>query len=451
MKLTTAGPDPTGPPVPSMNGLPPEVLMIIYLHVDSAADMYPLSRTCQSMHSLALDPHLTAQWFLKYQPTKAMWLAAQKMRSTDIMLQLLHLGASPLARHCSNSVYVTYTPLEMAALWGHPKVVEVLLQNHDVQASVSDAVDALYFAIESGNIECLKALLVPPSPAHANSRDCSGYHCSRFSPLHAAALCPNRKAPLAAKVLIEHGGACAACDPDGQAPLHYAGASGSVPIVRLLLDTLEGPSLLCLRDRSGQTPLHKACGPSAHFEVVRTLLDAPGGLLALAVRDGQGKTPLHVACGSGAPSWVIDCLLGTPGGPSALSTPDFHGQTPLHIACGSASSRVVHILLNAPGAVDIASCVAACDHRGQTPLHVACSSMCFAPFNQVKAVHALFSVPGGQALVDAVDNGGRTPLRLAAGSAVECCEVLLHAGFGVFQGLCHRLLLVVSSCVFGFA
>ena len=118
------------------------------------------------------------------------------------------------------------------------------------------------------------------------------------TPLHAAAECGAKEV---AQVLIAAGAPLEAQDCDLRTPLHSAcddcgdcSEYVRLPVLRLLLTA--GVSVH-VRDRLGETPMHKAscCG---NVDAVKALLAAGAEVDPLDSR--EGVTPLYQACCSGA-------------------------------------------------------------------------------------------------------------------------------------------------------
>lgn len=120
-----------------------------------------------------------------------------------------------------------FTPLGLAAFFGHGSVVNLLLrEGADVNAVSRNATGytALTGAVARGDTEIVATLLT--AGANANHRYGSGY-----SPLHEAA--GSGKVEIA-RLLLEHGADPNARTDDGQTPLAMALAKGHNDVVALL-------------------------------------------------------------------------------------------------------------------------------------------------------------------------------------------------------------------------
>lgn len=139
-------------------------------------------------------------------------------------------AAALLARDASlASTYAPdgFTPLGLAAFFGHRSVVELLLRHRaDVNAISHNATGytALTGAVARGHREIVARLLA--AGANANHRYGQGY-----SPLHEAAASGNAEIT---KLLLDHGADPNARSDDGQSPLALALAQGHKDIAALL-------------------------------------------------------------------------------------------------------------------------------------------------------------------------------------------------------------------------
>jgi ankyrin repeat protein len=82
-------------------------------------------------------------------------------------------------------------------------------------------------------------------------------------------------------------------DGYGNTPLHVAVEHGDVDIVKLLLNTPQGRETATTEGLYG-TPLHNAIR-GGHAAIAELLLGTPQGLAAAKMRDRDGNTPLHKA------------------------------------------------------------------------------------------------------------------------------------------------------------
>lgn len=81
----------------------------------------------------------------------------------------------------------------------------------------------------------------------------------------------------------------------GQSILHFASSKSRIPAVVKILSMPEGKKLLRVRDRQGQLPLHRAAA-SGSAPIIEMLLQAGS---QLSVSDAGGWTALHHACSEG--------------------------------------------------------------------------------------------------------------------------------------------------------
>lgn len=157
----------------------------------------------------------------------------------------------------------------------------------------------------------------------------------------------------------------------GETVVHRA-CSEEAPLefVRRLLDAY--PSIVKTKGKSSElTPLHLACTYHSPTSVVRALLDANNKQADCMASDGVGGAhlPLHAACRTGASIDVIKALLESY--PAGASTTDgYDNRLPLHLECMTrCETEVVRLLLDADrsGAEKI-------DVKGRTALHYAFAS-----------------------------------------------------------------------------
>ena len=194
-----------------------------------------------------------------------------------------------------------------------------------------------------GNFDAVNAALL----AGANVDGFAGHP---LPPITAAAIA-NRAGIV--KVLLAHG-----ADPDrpvafepptqisdkpyalpGERALHIAARTGSVTIVRLLLNRSHANPNAA--DNQGRTPLMVTCScPDASVEVVRLLLKA-GADPAFAQKNGI--IPLHSVAALGRMD-LIDMLCSA--APATLNHCAANAETPLSMACMGGHERMVSMLLS---------------------------------------------------------------------------------------------------------
>lgn len=144
----------------------------------------------------------------------------------------------------------------------------------------------------------------------------------------------------------------------GMSLFHLAARRGDPDIMRTLL--VDAASLVSRRLNARvdkETPLHFACATRS-LDVVRLLVDAGANLDA---RGTHSATPLHVACQSGS----IDIVRLLVDAGANLDAREDHSVTPLHAACQSGSIDVVRLL------VDKGADVSAADCAGDEPITIA--------------------------------------------------------------------------------
>lgn len=238
------------------------------------------------------------------------------------------------------------------------------------------------------------------------------------------------------KAAMDKGVSVDATDYYGMTPLHYAVQHfhNSEPI-RYLLDM--GADVMA-RDSRGNTPLHSVMYPFSRFFKPTYIPDPQYwhwkittiGLLiksgaSVSAKDNQGRTPLHDAVlhGSGKLGRVLTTLMRHGADIAAQCN---EGRTPLHLAVILDFSNVFLKMLIGPLVIN------AKDREGKTPLHWAVQ-FSMERYNE-NVNRRWINVMGLErtsiemlldngAYIEARDNGGHTPLHLAAGNRPSLNQV----------------------------
>lgn len=191
----------------------------------------------------------------------------------------------------------------------------------------------------------------PPQPLYSTMSTLS---------IHTAAL--NRQAGLLRSLLSQDPNLLNARDVDGRTPLHWAATSGSLEIVRHLLDH---HAEVDLPDSASWTPLHIAAS-AGHEDIVRELLGAGADVKKTT---DKGLTALHYAASKSRVD--IGRLLVSRG--ADINARDKANQTALHRAATTGSTGFIQVLLNPPEGHPKTRLNPA-DRIGNTPLHLAMES-----------------------------------------------------------------------------
>ncbi|KAJ3555048.1 hypothetical protein NM688_g2789 [Phlebia brevispora] len=178
--------------------------------------------------------------------------------------------------------------------------------------------------------------------------------------VHTAAL--NSQTGLIRSLISQNPSLVNAQDVDGRTPLHWACTSGSLDIVRYLLDQ---KAEVDLQDHSGWTSLHIAVS-AGHEDITRELLGAGADVRKA---NDKGLTPLHYAASKSHVD--IGKLLVARG--ADINARDKANQTPLHRAATIGSTGFINLLLNPPEGAPKTRLNPA-DRMGNTPLHLAMES-----------------------------------------------------------------------------
>ncbi|XP_034912680.2 uncharacterized protein [Populus alba] len=261
------------------------------------------------------------------------------------------------------------------------------------------------------------------------------------SPLHVAARCGHFsivdflvKEVLSAKRISTENGKTGKFDilrqgnKENNTVLHEAVRNGNMSVVKLLLrvDT----KLACFENYAGESPLFLAAREGKKDVLSQILISTP----ASAHGGSEGQTALHAAVIE-RHSDIMEILLRAK--PHLITEADHHGRTALHYAASLGDRRAVERLL------EVDECTAyVLDKNGHSPLHVAArnghadvieriihycpdsgelldlngrSVLHFAVLSgKMNVVRCVVEIAELQWLINQADNGGNTPLHLAA-------------------------------------
>ncbi|XP_022408655.1 receptor-interacting serine/threonine-protein kinase 4 isoform X2 [Delphinapterus leucas] len=220
-----------------------------------------------------------------------------------------------------------------------------ILQPQDVDLVLDGGASLLHLAVQAGQEDCVKWLLLNNANPNLTNRKGS-------TPLHVAV---EKRVRGVVELLLARKVSVNAADEDQWTALHFAAQNGDEGSTRLLL---EKNASVHAADCEGRTPMHVAC-QHGRESVVRALLRRGVGA-GLPGRDAW--VPLHYAAWQGHLP-VVKLLAKQPGVSVDARTLD--GRTPLHLAAQRGHYRVARVL------IDLHSDVNVCGLLAQTPLHVA--------------------------------------------------------------------------------
>ncbi|XP_041985410.1 NF-kappa-B inhibitor cactus-like isoform X2 [Aricia agestis] len=207
-------------------------------------------------------------------------------------------------------------------------------------------------------------------------------------------------------------------DEDGDTQVHIAAVHGCEKSVGTLIRVCPDKRLLDIPNDYGHTPLHLAV-MSGHHAVTRMLVLAGA---SLDVRDRVGETPIHKAVHHTKTGQHIKCLLAllAPAPElsrqqnSALNQKNYNGQMCVHLAASAGHLDTLRYLVNYGADINAREGLA-----GSTALHIAVRR---GDKTMTKwLLERCSSLDSSTA-----DYGGRTPRRLAK-------RTKLHALFGASE------------------
>ncbi|XP_066477395.1 receptor-interacting serine/threonine-protein kinase 4 [Tiliqua scincoides] len=220
-----------------------------------------------------------------------------------------------------------------------------ILQPQDVDLVLDGNSSLLHLAVESGQEECVKWLLLyNANPNLTNKRG--------STPLHMAVEKKNKaivELLLARKINVN------AKDEDQWTALHFAAQNGDELSTRMLL---EKTALLNEVDFEGRAPIHIAC-QHGQENIVRIFLRRG---VNVDIKGKDDWVPLHYAAWQGHLS-IVKLLAKQPGVNVNAQTLD--GRTPLHLAAQRGHYRVARILVELQSDINLRNVLL------HTPLHIA--------------------------------------------------------------------------------
>ncbi|XP_045669457.1 receptor-interacting serine/threonine-protein kinase 4 [Ursus americanus] len=220
-----------------------------------------------------------------------------------------------------------------------------ILQPQDVDLVLDGGASLLHVAVEAGQEECVKWLLLNNANPNLTNRKGS-------TPLHVAV---EKRARGVVELLLARKISVNATDEDQWTALHFAAQNGDEGSTRLLLEKNASISEV---DCEGRTPMHVAC-QHGQESIVRILLRR-GVDVGLQGKDAW--VPLHYAAWQGHLP-IVKLLAKQPG--VSVNAQTLDGRTPLHLAAQRGHYRVARILIDLRSDVNVRSLLS------QTPLHVA--------------------------------------------------------------------------------
>ena len=330
------------------------------------------------------------------------WQRVEQRNETHTSLKL---SCEESIEYHGDICHCGYTPLHMAARYGHREI-------------------GMY--------------LIKMSGARVNASDCFG-----ATPLHVAA-CHNHKLFVHMLMRLESSANINSMTANGSTPLHSAAACGAVEIIDLLLYFGANRSAV---DKDGLSTLHYAIlhihpdQLDGEFILNRTDL---GGTLHLVTIDRRGHLAMfyenenNIVRNTDQYRW-LDAFINLILRGSDIHAADKNGRTPLHIAAANGLADAVNVLLQRKSKLEVR------DNLGKTPLEVAvenCSAgLTTSHFNKAEHFHDLQQYLRDHEMV--------VYLLLSSGASFrKCCSngtSLLHKAIGKRNPYIARLLLLKGA------
>ena len=320
-----------------------------------------------------------------------------------------------VATHCNKG---GYTLLHAAVFNNLSTSLQHLVNTYqcDVNATTSDnAADALYtplhFACEKGHVA---AVLYLTSLPQCNITAETSNHSTV---IHLT--CKSGSLPIL-KHLVENYSdqlSLYAINDDGKASIHIACEKGALNIIKYIIEC--SPDLLDLADAHGYTPLLTAAY-SNHLPVVKYLNSQNCNI---SVLDGRGFNVLHISSENGYFDIVKYLIDGEYVDPNIA---DFHERTSLHIAVLNAQLAIVEYLMDSPNYQQPHVQFEVQDEDGNASLHIACETGQPNIASILSAAYLSHDISILQ-----TNNKGWTPLHcVAANGHVNTATTLLTATTG---------------------
>jgi len=287
--------------------------------------------------------------------------------------------------------------LHYAAQWGLNNAIPTIIR-YGISVNEGNATGEtpLFFASKTDSISTIKVLL--ENNANLSARDTQGN-----SVLHAAV---RWNAEKSASLLISSGIDVNVYSLNGNTPLHDAVALGVSEIEMLLIR--EGANLE-VRNVDGNTPLMEAVRGGIIPSIERLIQNGAD----TSTRNSKGDTPLHIAVGLERYD-LVSILLKSNASIHARNT---RNRTPFQQSLGI-SPRMVSTLLTS-NRINIP------DDMGYSALHIA--------LQEKVSADIIKTIISQGARLNAVDNNGKSPLRVAVDMELwEQAKALSDAGADPF-------------------
>ncbi|XP_048255952.1 uncharacterized protein LOC124149448 [Haliotis rufescens] len=266
---------------------------------------------------------------------------------------LLHVacqgGNKAIVQHLVSSSNINtrgqngYTPVMVAAFWGHQSVFDLLVSKQaDLTLVDNDGDSLLHFACQGGNEAIVQHLV---SSSDINTRRLNG-----VTPVMMAAFWGHQSV---FDLLVSEQADLTLLDNNGDSLLHFACKGGNKAIVQHLVS----PSNINTRGRNGYTPVMVAAGKG--HESVFDLLVSKQADLTLVNNDGDSL--LHVACWGGNKA-IVQHLVS----PSNINTRGRNAYTTVMMAAFRGHQSVFDLLVSKQADLTLVN------NDGDSLLHVAC-------------------------------------------------------------------------------
>lgn len=290
----------------------------------------------------------------------------------------------------------------------------------------------LHLAAAYGNPEICARILDEGAPVDL-------FESAYGTPLCAAA--SSKKSKIGnVKLLLQRGANVNAEDETGSTALFYAALRGNIELIDLLL---RGGANIAHENRRGRTVLHEVAA-SSEIAAARLLLERHAKVLQ---KCAAGMTPLHIAV-QGPNLEMVQILLENG---AQVDEEGPHGCVPLHVAVISGNLSMIELLLaggahvDAPSSprlpplfhavlsdnVDIAQFLLDKGARiscGNTTLFHAAAEMGLSTMMGVLLQHVAQQEAGNLALINQMNDEGKSPLHIAAQKGdLETVRVLIEA------------------------